>query len=748
MKLPKRPQSALDSIFAQLLPKVHDKCETSRSRKTYNCGRVEDEIRMTASSPYMSLLVLAFATSPAVAEMRPSLSFSGSVGLIDMPSGEMLPDATLSFSSAHFGPVTRNTLSFQIFPRVSGSFRYSGTRNWTDVLPDEYPTYYDRSFDLRFKLADEGKLRPAIVVGLNDIIGTGQWAGEYIAATKTFQNRVKVTAGLGWGRLGSHGAIGGFGDRPVIDYGMGGTLRLGNWFRGDVAPFAGVEWQVNDRLGVKAEYSSDAYDIEADLRQTFDSKSPFNFGVEYQLNRSIRIGGYYMYGSQLGLAAHFQLNPRQSPTGGLVGNPPPLVQARPARGKAVGSWSGAWVSDQATVQALPGTVSAALAGQGIKLESMTTHQRSVEVRVRVARTENGAQAIGRTARVLTEIMPASVEQFEIVQVINGLPLSKTVIARVDMERLESAADQGNLIRQRSQVLPAVAAGADAVRLPGIYPKFTYGFAPYLRSSIFDPNSPLMADLGLRFSAKYELAPGLTLSGSMTKKIVGNLNKSTRVSDSILPHVRSDSNLYDKFGDPALETLTLSWNAKAGKNVYTRVTAGYLERMFGGVSAEVLWKPVDSRLALGAELNYVKQRDFDQGFGFTNYSVLTGHVSGYYTLNNGFSAQLDVGRYLAGDKGATLSIDREFSNGWRVGAFATLTDVSFDDFGEGSFDKGIRFSLPMSWFAGRASTKTQDIVLRPLLRDGGARLDVDGRLYEIVKSKDAIRLDDQWGKFWR
>lgn len=751
MKLLKRPQSALGSTFAQLWPKVHDKCKTSRSRKPKNCGRVEGKIRMTVSNPYASLLVLAFATSPALAEMRPTLSFSGGVGLIDMPSGEMLPDATLSFSSAHFGPVTRNTVSFQILPRVSASFRYSGTRNWTDVLPDppdERPTYFDRSFDLRFKLADEGKLRPAIVVGFNDIIGTGQWSSEYIAATKTFQDRVKVTAGLGWGRLASHGAIGGFGERPVIDFGMGGTLRFGEWFRGDIAPFAGVEWKVSDKLGLKAEYSSDAYDIESDLRKTFDRKSPFNFGVEYQLSKVTRIGASYMYGSQLGISAHFLLNPRQSPTGGQLGDPPPQVQARPPRGQAVDSWSGAWVSDQASVQALPGTVATALSRQGIKLESLTPRAKSVEVRIRLARNENGAQAIGRTARVLTAVMPASVEQFEIVPLINGLPLSKTIIARSDMETLEHVGGQDALILQRSQIVTAGAAAADAVRLPGIYPKLTYGFSPYFRTSIFDPDSPFRADLGVRFSAKYEMAPGLTLSGSVTKKFIGNLDQSTRDSDSDLPRVRSESNLYDKFGDPALETLTLSWHAKPGKNIYTRVTAGYLERMFGGVSAEVLWKPVDSRLALGAEVNYVKQRDFDQGFGFTTYSVLTGHVSGYYSFNNGFSAQLDVGRYLAGDLGATLTVDREFANGWRVGAFATLTDVSFDDFGEGSFDKGIRLRIPLSWASGRATAKAVEPVLRPILRDGGARLEVQDRLYDQVRSKDAVRLNDQWGRFWR
>ncbi len=76
-------------------------------------------------------------------------------------------------------------------------------------------------------------------------------------------------------------------------------------------------------------------------------------------------------------------------------------------------------------------------------------------------------------------------------------------------------------------------------------------------------------------------------------------------------------------------------------------------MFAGISGELLWKPVDSRLALGAEVNYVYQRDFDQLFGLQGYSVVTGHVSAYYDLGNGFEAQLDVGRYLAGDIGGLL-----------------------------------------------------------------------------------------------
>ena len=171
-------------------------------------------------------------------------------------------------------------------------------------------------------------------------------------------------------------------------------------------------------------------------------------------------------------------------------------------------------------------------------------------------------------------------------------------------------------------------------------------------------------------------------------------------------------------------------------------------MYGGASAEVLWKKPENPYAIGAELNYVQKRDRDDIFGFDDYSVLTGHVSGYMDFGNGFHGQLDVGRYLAGDWGATVTLDREFNNGWRVGAYATLTDVPFEEFGEGSFDKGIRLSLPVDWFVGEPTKETRNFNINSLSRNGGARVNVGGRLYERVRSAQQNELETRWGRYWR
>ena len=206
-------------------------------------------------------------------------------------------------------------------------------------------------------------------------------------------------------------------------------------------------------------------------------------------------------------------------------------------------------------------------------------------------------------------------------------------------------------------------------------------------------------------------------------------------------------LYAREGDTTLENLYINKQWKPSADTFARITAGYLEQMYGGLSTELLWKPADSPLGLGIEANYVKKRDFNQRFGFQDYDVFTGHASAYYNVGNNYVAEVDAGRYLAGDYGATFSLTREFANGWKIGGFFTLTDVSSEDFGEGSFDKGITFSAPVSWFTGSPGKTTFGQTIRPTQRDGGQRVTVPGRLYNQVLSGQENSLIADWGRVW-
>lgn len=686
---------------------------------------------------------------------RPHLNFYGVTGIVDMPNAASQPDGQFSLTTSYFGGSLRNTLTFQPFPRVEASFRYVGM---FDLNYSGFQDYYDRSFDVSLRILDESRYLPAVRIGLQDFVGTGIHAAEYIAASKTLSPGLRVTGGLGWGRLGSHNSLGSpFGARPAPSItGPGGTLNADQWFRGPVAPFGGVEWQVNDDLTLMAEYSSDAYVAETGGGQfgmptsaIMTRRSPFNFGMTYRLNKRTELGAYYLYGSEVGVRFSYSLNPYDPPENRVLPETAPqAVFPRAAPSEAPEIWTTDWVSIPDVEAPLFDQLQERLEPDGLMLESLTVEADRVEVRVRNGRYWSGAQAVGRTARALSWVMPASVETFRIVPVERGLAASAVVIRRSDLEALENAPDGATRLQAVAGLEDAGPVSPRAYRDPELFPRFEWSLSPYIKTSLFDPDKPLRYQLGGRVNASYEPAPGLLFSTAITQSVVGNIVDSTRVNNSALPPVRSNFVLYERGDQPAIEHLTANAFFRPGPNVYGRVSAGYLERMFGGVQAEILWKPVNSRLALGADVAWVKQRDYSDRFAFQNYDVVTGHVSAYYELGQGYEAQVDVGRYLAGDLGATFTFAREFNNGWRVGAFATFTDVSAQDFGEGSFDKGIFFEIPLAWLSGAPMQESFEQTIRPVQRDGGARLESEYRLYDMVDDYHGNGLDSSWGRVWR
>ena len=738
----------------------------SRPLRTAFGGRGPLGVRTLARVLTCGLVATGFGASVGLAQSAeeaprfkplppPSLNFYGSAGLLDMPSGEMLPDGQFTTTLSYFGGNARYNLTFQALPWMSASFRYNSIKPQTGLMFG-FETYYDRGFDVRFRLLRERRWLPAVTMGLQDFAGTGVYAAEYFVATKTFDTpawgagtlpgRLKLTAGLGWGRLGSHGAIGNIGGkRPSFVGGStGGQLAYNQWFRGDFAPFGGIEWQVNERWGLKAEYSSDAYITETRAHDVFQRKSSMNFGLEYQVGPRTRLGAYYLYGSEIGVTAQIQLNPKHSPTPMMAPAPVPVVP-RSDWATEPAHWSQDWAASESSRVQVRDLVAEALKPDGLILEALDVSGVSAEVRYRNNRYRSDMLAVGRVARVMARVLPPSVETFRIVPVRKGMGLSTTVLRRSDLEALEFDANSSDALLAVTGFASAGPVADSAIQSGELYPAFATSISPYAAPAYFDPAQPFRLDVGVDFAASYAPAPGWFIGATLRQRALGNV-KNGRASNSRLPHVRTDQVHYAQYGR-TLENLYVARSWKPGKDLYARATLGYFESMYGGISGELLWKPVSSRLALGIEGNYVVQRDFDQRLGFRDYKTFTGHGSAYYELPNGYQAQVDVGRYLAGDYGATFGVDRVFANGWSVGGFFTRTNVSAADFGEGSFDKGFRFRIPLDWMLGRPSRNAFGITVRPVQRDGGQRVAVPGRLYGQIRAAHRASLEQQGAKFW-
>lgn len=696
----------------------------------------------------LQLLAAALLWSVPAQVTAQSTSTFGTPGLIEIPSAEMYRDGTLAFTSGMLDRTLRATMTFQMLPWVHGSFRYAAI----DKLDGPDTTRFDRSFDIHFMLRKESRKFPALALGLRDFGGTGVYASEYLVATKTIRDRFKVTGGIGWGRLAGRGSFKNplgqlssrFNTRPASDEGgfsTTGQLDFGNWFRGNAAFFGGASWSPNDQLTLMAEYSPDLYTKER-KGDSFEIKSPLNFGAQYRFKNGSQLTASYMYGSTLGLSYTYFIDPRQSVVpGGQGDSPPPL---RPLNQVALASWN---LPDVASAPRRQRVTAAALEQEGLRLVYLEETGSRLRVGVENGHYGQAAQAIGRTARVLANTQPEQVQSFDIALMSNGVPLSAVQIQRQDLYELEQDPDGAWRSFARAEISDSIPL-IQGSYAEAAYPHFSYRLGPYMQASFFDPDAPFRYEIGARLGLDYAPAPGFTLSAGLRQPVTGNLDDSQRQSNSVIQRVRSDWGLYAQHSDLRIEHLTAEYIWRPGTDLYARGTLGYLETMYGGLSAELLWFPVDSRLALGAEVNYVKQRDFDVLFGFRDYAVATGHVSAYYDMPGDYHAQLDIGRYLAGDFGGTLTLDREFANGFKVGAFFTLTSVSFDDFGEGSFDKGIRLEIPVSWLTGRPSRDRLAQVIRPVLRDGGARLNVRNRLYGVTREARAQQLGRGWGRFLR
>ncbi len=677
------------------------------------------------------ICVLAGQLWPALVSAQDvSLRYNnfGAPGLIEMPNARSAPDADLAFSLSRFSGQTRSTLTFQVSPRFSASFRYAAL---DDVLSPNgvvYDDVLDRSFSLRYRLSDETDFLPALAIGMDDFAGTGIYSAEYLVATKALSPNLSLTAGIGWGRLAGVGGFDNplgarFADRSVQDVGQGGAVRQNNLFKGDAAFFGGIDWQMTDQVGVAAEYSSDALDYQDGGR--FDRQSPVNIALNYAPRDNLQVSAQYLYGSTLGAQLTYVLNPTQPPFGG--GLDPGPVPAVPLRALAP--------TDAA--------IARKLAQEGLRLHAISRYPGRISVEVVNLTCPAPAQAIGRTARVLAAHAPANLRQFDIALVAQGIAGPVLRLNRADLKAQEFT------LQGAASLLNAAQINAQATRpKPQAQPVLEWGITPYITPNIFDPDNPLRADVGLALDALWSPVAGVVVAGTLRQRVAGNLDQATRMSDSVLPRVRSEFALYDREGGVDLIDLTAAWYAQPTPNVTTRLSVGLLEEMFGGASAELLWRPDESPLAFGIEVNHVWQRGFESDFSFRDYEVTTGHASVYWDVGARYRARIDAGRYLAGDWGATIALSRQFRNGWAVGAFATFTDVSFDDFGEGSFDKGITISVPVSWLSGRPSRDSVDRTIRPVTRDGGARLHVEGRLYHLTDDLGADAIRGSWGRVWR
>ena len=663
-------------------------------------------------------------------------------GVLDVPTARSPAENTFSATISRKDVADIYAISYQVLPRLEASFRYTifnareispipGTR----CVPNA--TYCDglrdRSFEVKYRLLDETDYLPEVSVGIRDLLGTGAWGAEYVAANKRFGN-LDVSLGLGWGRLAERSIS----SNPLAEIfdsfavretecGLGGEFSVKSYFRGaDVGAFGSLRYSIPDwKLDVLAAYNSDSYARERAFG-TIDSADPLSVGLEWEALPNVRLGMSWQQGNSLALKLSTALD-----TGAETPRKPP---------NGFGAWGGnARVDpDGPRVGWFPRMAGDAEAS-GILLRAMKDEaDGTLRLRYSNMSYQLEADAVHRVLNLVDQYAPASVRRVELTG--DALGLSTHTLR---IERGAIAERYATMVPPAIQIDRPVEIESPSQQRRYRYPNGQWSAGLNTRLYLFDPDAPLLYQLSLRVRGAADLGSGWSVNGTWVQSLVSQFDRIQRSGESQLPPVRTDLKRYLQEGESGIDELALVKRGKLGRDLYFQAYGGILEEMYSGVGAEVLWRRVDQPFAIGANVNAVVQRDFDKLFGTRDYKTVTGHVSVYWaTPLYGMDVAVHAGRYLARDVGATLEIQKRFANGWSVGAFATLTDVPFEVFGEGSFDKGLIFNIPFDLYSPRNNRGAYRTILRSINRDGGRMIDNwPGALWEALRRTHGDRLNE-------
>ncbi len=699
-----------------------------------------------------------------------SYSDFGGVGLMQTPTARMADEGEFSFTTTLNQDYYHYSVSLQLMSWLETTIRYTRV---PDVLYNQDASYSgdniytDKGIDFKVRILEESYWLPETSIGVRDFGGTGLFDAEYINATKRFGS-VDLTLGLGWGYLGQSGNITNpfckasdkYCDRNNGFKGTGGSVDFERWFKGPAALFGGIEYQTpHQPLRLKLEYEGNDYSddfVNNQPDRTITQNTPWNVGVSYRLADWADIKLAYERGNTATFGMNLNTNFNDL-SATWRDSTKIATELRPSRTITKNDdWSK--VAKQLENNA------------GYKQNNISEKDNVITVTGEQKKYRDRGEALDRTAAILNNSAPAEIDTFKVIEKRNGITLTETTINR---EQYVQAANYMSLDGkiEDSFDTQAVSTSADNdKKLAQNYQRWDYSFDPSLKQTLGGPEAFYLYSLGINASSNYWLMDNLELSGSIYFNLTDNYDKYNYVEDSphirnhATPRVRTMFRAYVHDNPVRLNHLQLTWFEQPSENIYTQTYAGYLEMMFAGIGGEVLYRPLNSNWAIGIDANIVSQRDPDSWFGtfdedyfyYDNYDASrcadepwrcqgyvlsqgsTGHLTGYYmpewSLLESTLFKVSAGKFLGGDNGVRVDFSKQFDSGVTVGAYATLTELTEEEYGEGSYNKGFYISIPFDIMTVKPSTSRANIAWQPITRDGGQMLNRKYKLFEVTDAK--------------
>ena len=627
--------------------------------------------------------------------LKPSDSFiyntfnnHGAIGLINLPTARFYSESIHGITLYNGKPDKKITLTSNPYDWLEASFFYTSIQGklYCDQADDPVcsQSYKDKGFNFKLRLKEEGSL-PAIAIGINDIAGTGFYSSEYIVSSYGIKN-IDLHFGLAWGTLnGSDNSFSnplgkiydGFYSRPSEFADEGGQFQLSRYFSDEeVSPFYGFSYAFNEKLIIQFERDTTV----SPGRVGYDeSKNSFSYGFDYSFNKNLTLGIAYERGSNLVAKFSYKKDPFES--------------FKKYEYKEVENYTSS-KSYKKLIQNLE--------NNGIGVNKIIENSQSIGLDL--------TQFMHSDIRLIEQIIEtASMES----------SINKDIKKNIRIANLEAISELDDQFEETAKTL------YEKKKVSQFYTHTGLKFRPFIASR----EKFFKGALLLENDSEWVITDSLLFNFNLKYTLLDNFDDFRYPPVDTFPaQVRSDIKDYLQNMDNGLliGRAQFDYHHTLRKNHHIMLTGGILEDMFSGYGFEYIFFKPKTNYAIGFEVFDVKKRDYNWRFGLLDYQNITSSINFYYRNRSyiPFDLKASFGEYLAGDIGSTIQASRSFQNGTEFGIFASFTDVSTKEFGEGSFDKGIFFNIPVY---GNFINYTW----RPLTKDPGAKLTRRHTLHDLL-----------------
>ena len=605
-----------------------------------------------------------------------------------MPTARFYNESSFGLTIYDGNPDQKITLSSFPFNWLEASFFYTNIQDKPYCIYDFDPVcnqdYKDKGFNFKVRLKEEGVF-PAIAIGINDIAGTGYYSSEYIVGSYGI-NKTDFHFGLGWGQLNGAkenfrnplGKINNsFYERPNNLEESGGQFQPSRYFSGEtVSPFLGISHAINEKFLLKLEYDSTVIPGKIGYKE---AEQDFSFGLDFNLTKNFTIGISTERGNSTSIRFIYKDDPKISK---------PRYEYKDSNHKE---------TDSDYVRLIRN-----LNENGIGVNKIIEGADQVGIQISQFKHPN--------LDIIDEIISRASY---------NAGLDKPVKANLTIANLKARTEFDDSFEKNSKLIYQRQAKK----------KFRTNTRLEVRPFLASREEFFKGALMIENISEYSFLDNFYFSANIKYSLADNFDDLKYPPVDTYPaQVRSDIKDYLINYDEGIiiGRAQFDYYLSPKKNHHVMLTGGILEEMFNGAGFEYLYFKESSNYAIGFEMFEVKKRDYEMRFGTLDYKNVTGHLNFYYRNYKRipFDAKISYGEYLAGDEGITIDLSRSFANGTKFGVFASFTDVSTDQFGEGSFDKGIYFNIPVfgnlinySW--------------RPLTKDPGAKLVRKNTLHDLL-----------------